>query len=224
MKILIFFALCLVSATRLFADDTNNAIKKPTDAEINSNATISLTSNMLISSVVSKTNGGIFVFFCNEEGRDSKEFGSDSPVRYGFMSANKTYPDIFLLRSEYSCMIFAKSETGESPKPTKLGASYGTKYREVTGYDKDKLDISLRKGDSHPDHERPYMIMVAPYFSGMPRSLPAPEDLFVFNKPGKYKLSIEMQVFCSSSRSKSVYLVKFPAVELTIIKKEDPKK
>lgn len=213
MKTLIIFsALCVTGAINLFADDSNNVINQLSDAE--------MTSNVIISSATSKTNGGIFVFFRNEEGASTAEFGSDRPVRYGFISATNSYCNIFLLRPEYSCIISAKSEAGEPVEPTKLGAIYGIKYSEVKGYDKSKLDMSRRKGEFHPDHERPYVIGAAPHFSGLPRYLPAPEELFVFNKPGKYKMWVELQVFCSQPQSKSINLVKFQPVELSFIKKE----
>jgi hypothetical protein len=181
---------------------------------------------VIAGSVVTETVSNLFVVFRHEEPRaPTTVFLSDTPVRFGFSSTSNMYYDIFMLRPEYGYRVFAKSENGERLEATRLGARYGEKFGEIRGYDKDTLDFSRRRGDRHPDRERPYYVgKAAQGFSGLPRSLPAPEELFRFNKPGKYIMWIEMQVLCCPSgrgAAGDIYLVKFPPVGLQVIKKEN---
>jgi len=214
--IIVIAALVLSIEVVSRAESANDPVPGVTNVE----------SPIITGSVVTETVSNLYVVFRNEEPRVSTAvFPSDKLVRFGFSSATNMNFDIFMLRPEYGYKLFATSEDGERLKATRMGAHYGQKFGKVRGYDKDILDFSRRRADRHPDRERPYYAgRAAQGFSGLPRSLPAPEELFRFGKPGKYVMWVEMQVLCCPSgrgAAGDIYLVKFPPVGLQMIKKEN---
>lgn len=209
--------LCLVIP---FASDAQ------TNAPSNSEQVEHIDHSLISSSIVSRTVSNIFVVFRNEQAVSGKtaidhcKFPSDKSIRFGFVSATNSGCMVFLPRPEFAFTISAKSSNGKWLEPTRLGKNYGEEASSLTNYAKDKLDMSRRPGDQHPDHERPYLVMAPTHFN-LTRNLPPPENLFEINDKGTYEMWLQVQVFISPSEGgklADIHLVNFPPVKLDVVK------
>jgi len=154
-------------------------------------------------------------------GENTRLFQSDQPIRFGFESMTSTVYDVFLLRPEYGCRIGATSESGQAVKRTGNGKRYGANFDDIAGVSRDAFDDSRLPGYAR---NMPYLTIARQMTPLRERMIPAPQELFIFDKPGIYSLRLEFQSFYCELRSSStnLYLVKFPPVELKVLKIEQP--
>jgi hypothetical protein len=170
--------------------------------------------------VFSKPCSNIFVAYQSST-HDSNTFPADKPIEFG--SGSETNYDfvVLMLRPEYGYRLFAISEDNKKVQLTRTGEKYGKKFNDIKGFNKSVLDWTRVPGRYNPDNPcRTYARHDMPYIS---RIFPAPQDIFNFEKPGKYAMWIELQYFARPALpgSTNLNLIKFPPVKLTVIKKED---
>lgn len=172
--------------------------------------------------VFSKSCSNLFVAYQSAT-RKADDFPADKPIEFGSGSETNYDYTVLMLRPEYGCRLFAKSEDGKEVQLTRTGKHYGEKFDAVKAYNKDLLDWTLVPGRYNPKTPcRTIARHDIPYIS---RIFPAPQKLFNFEKPGKYTMWIELQYFARPDlpHSTNLYLVRFQPVKLTVIKKEDQK-
>lgn len=169
--------------------------------------------------VVSETRSNVFVVFMGDH-PVVPGVSADKPLRLGFRSATTNSYDILILRPEFGYKVSAVSSSGRLIETTRKGAKCGKKFDLIRGWDRNVLDMSRTR--DHPNSESPYWLVAHPEFP-IGRELACPEELFKFDKPGKYTMSIELQFlsYPRSSRSTNAYLVRLPPVKLEVVKEEE---
>jgi len=115
-------------------------------------------------------------------------FPAEEPVIIGFCSTTERDYESLRLAPEYAFRISARSEDGEVVGTTKLGASYGKRFDEVNGYDKNELDRSGVFYEGCAIHHyyaggRPFWTIARPHApTSVQKVFPPPGELFKFNK------------------------------------------
>lgn len=165
--------------------------------------------------VLSRPRSNIFYAFRSSI-NDASYFPADKPIWFGFGSTTNYSYYVFMLRPEYGYRILARSEDGQVVKPTRLGASYGEKFDKIKGYD-EALDWTRGHGGNSV---RPFMDYAHRDLPSLDRIFPSPQELFNFDKPGKYTMWIELQCLSRSflPNATNIYLVRFPPIQLQVIK------
>jgi hypothetical protein len=166
--------------------------------------------------VVTETRSNVFIVFLNGKGTRT-DLLANQPIECGFVSIITNY-NIDILRPEYCCKISAKTSDGKTVEKTRIGAKYGTEFNNVKKWDKKMFDMTFTN-DSHPSHELPYWLPAKMNWPSI-RKLPAPQELFKFDKPGTYEMEIELQFFAypMHTSSTNAYLVKLPPVKVKVFK------
>lgn len=151
-------------------------------------------------------------------------FPSDKAIPFGFASTSNIF-EIFRLAPEYGYRISARSEDDTAVRLTKVGRRYGRRFDQVKGYDERALDWS---GEYYaPDNRkvrfgsaRPFRTLAAGSYPSFQTILPPLDDLFKFDKPGRYIVQIEVQCFSRPfpPASTNMQIVRFPPVKLTVEK------
>jgi hypothetical protein len=142
-------------------------------------------------------------------------FPASQDIRFGFASTANAGSFVCKLLPEFAFRISAVSTSGECVRLTRKGSKYGRHFGEINGFDKRMIETS-RRG--------PYWTLVAPQDS-VPESsnrFPPPDELFDFERPGKYTVTIQAACLASPRifplRTTNFCLVKFPPVKLQITK------
>jgi hypothetical protein len=153
-------------------------------------------------------------------GVSAKEFDSSKPIYFQVYSTTNKPFVFFILQPQYGFRFSMSSESGEVVMPSRKGAKYGSNFDNLKIFDADYIDTAGRR--------YPYWNVTARVdFPEVGKRIPPPDDLFDFKKPGKYIMTIEAACFASryypphpGDQSTNYYLVKFPSVRLTVVKKE----
>lgn len=140
-----------------------------------------------------------------------------NPVSYGFVSTTNISYQIFILKPEYGCRISAHSKNRLPIKKTKTGVRYGEKLDLFKEWKWDEAKLT-DKASGSGDLRRPYWGVAR---CGMPsvRQLPPLKDLFEFQGPGRYWVTVEFQVGACplKARSTEAYLLRFTPVTFETI-------
>jgi hypothetical protein len=183
--------------------------------------------------VISETRSNLLVIYLSESDdvyHWAKEFYSNKHIYFGFALTTNKVSVLVVLKPEYGFRISAVTENGMPVEPTSEGAKYGRSFNDLKGFDKQAIDPTRNK--PHYSY-MPHFDIVGPT-SDAPRfdKIATPDELFTFQKPGKYTITIETACFLKddymphiNSNTTNYYLVKSPPppVKLTVIKKEDEK-
>lgn len=141
----------------------------------------------------------------------------DDQINFGFITTTGMF-SVYLMKPEYSCRISVVSESGKIVPRTRAGEKYGRSFDAVKKWDRGFLDMS----GPNAQRRRPYWTLAQPDFPSV-KKLPALRELFNFENPGAYEVTIEMQVFSHAFRESSTnaYLVKLPPVKLKVINTDE---
>jgi len=178
--------------------------------------------------VVCRSKEGLAIIYCppinGTKMVDARTFDSSKPIHFGFVLMTNRASVLFILRPEYGFRISAVTETGELVTPSSKGSKFGRYFEDIEGFDKSVIDP--KREQSHGAVPNWYHVSPADHVPGLYDSLPPPDELFNFKKPGKYTMRIESACFLSResiphihSNSTNYYVVKFPIVELNIIRR-----
>jgi hypothetical protein len=224
---IILLSLCLIGSLNMLAALTNpvpenadSPVTTNTDRHIFNLPALDGTTNTipfeLSGGVYSKPCSNIYSVFQSSID-DASYFPANKSIPFGFISATNYNYEVYILRSEYGYRILCKSEAGEQVKPTRLGARYGAKYDELKEYNNNALDWTVGNGNNA---NRPFWAMVYHDQPSLTRIFPPPDQLFNFDKPGKYTLWIELQCFARPylPYPSNLYIVRLPAAKLQVIK------
>lgn len=146
---------------------------------------------------------------------------SSQPIYVELISTTNVSSLLYILRPEYEFRFSAFSESGEAVELTHKGAKYGRHFDDLKTVDRDAIAMNNRG--------TPMRNIAIPPGSWIPLGTPmfTPDELFNFNKPGKYTMTIEAACFASRDfpprpmpPATNYYLVKFPPVKIQVVKKE----
>ncbi len=142
-----------------------------------------------------------------------KCFPSQSRIEYGFGSTNDEVYSVDVMLPEYGFDVWATDASGVIVEMTRVGAKFGTKLTEVSGYDRKKL---AKTGGRR--RFRPYA-MVASSNPAIQLFLPSPAELFKFPKPGQYHVYVRAQawVYPFKGSRTNAFLARFSPVKLDIV-------
>lgn len=166
--------------------------------------------------VISQPSSNVICVF-ESFGGDPPLFPAQRPVIFGLRSETNYNYEIFMLAPEYGYKLVATSAEGVAVRPTKLGARYGVKFDKVKVGDNDALDWT---SDGTYNGGRPFWTVAPQQVPALSRKLPPPDQLFVLEKPGKYTVSVTVQVILrpQTPGSTNRYIARFPPVNLEIVK------
>lgn len=137
----------------------------------------------------------------------------DSPLCFGFVSTNQMAYYVFPLKPEYGYRLSAVSSDGKPVQRTRRGADFGARFETLKKWDKSKL-----APPPHRWQRGPFVMIASDRLS--PSNLPAPDELFRFEKPGDYIINVEVQVLSCpfGSNFTNAYPVRFPPVQVRVVK------
>lgn len=192
--------LLVIAAKAGFAGETNKA-----DTNL---------FNLFAGLTISETQSNIALVLFDKTHDHPHGLALDKPISFGFITATGVF-NIYLMKPEYGCRISAVSESGKIVPRTRTGKKYGRAFDLVKKWDRNCLD----KSGPNADRWRPYWTLARPGFPSV-KKLPALHEFFNFEKPGRYEVTIEMQVFSHAfhSSSTNAYLVKLPPIKLQVVK------
>lgn len=147
-------------------------------------------------------------------------FPADAPIAFGFGTTLDVPLDVIALKKEFGYVISASSADGLKVEKTRQGLKYGSKIADCKGWEEKQFDKSNGQGNLRG---APYVSVARISAINYSRQLPSPEELFNFEKPGKYFVSIEVQCLAgpySASNPTNVCVIRFPPVILQVIKHE----
>lgn len=168
-------------------------------------------------SVLSETRQNVLVGFWNGvlDKSENINFPINKPIEYGFCSTQSVPCEVFTLDEKYGCIISAKTEFGQEVRKTHYGRKFGDKFSSVIGFDRGQF--TRGRG------QFPYLAVAGPNRLLLGRKLPPLEQLFKFEKPGNFIVSVRLQCLVgpyNKSMATNVHLVRFPPVELHVIKEK----
>ena len=158
---------------------------------------------------------GIFAEITFPSGRELK---SNAMIRYCFLTTNTLGSRLFYPTQEYFCRAKLWDERGRPVQPRGVGTRLGRHFSDLKVFSESKVRHINRGGSDTP---RPFVDNLRPDACGA-KNLYSPEELFDLEKPGRYRLQLEFQVFlqCLSGTNVSYKLIRLPPIEMHVVKAE----
>jgi len=169
--------------------------------------------------VLSATNGGIFLAIGAMQPLSGAVLDENAPLLFDRSFVWEPFSnvgDVELLypKAEFGIRVKMLDPNGRETPRTSAGKECGSKFDAVRTLEDVVSGTTMGRIDArHKYVER------GRGFSG--GTLPAPEELFLMEKPGIYSLYIEMQMFRNIKTNQSYWdtqLIKFPSVEIKVEK------
>jgi len=149
-------------------------------------------------------------------------FGTNTtelPIGLLFKAPTNTHSALYLPQEEYLARLELYDSSNSPVAKTALGSKYGKSF--------DDLYWDLKKFATPPNGWHPSeMFTPDDKWDSMSWGgrLPKISDLFAITKPGTYRLKLEVQImlrFLNTSDKPTRQILRFPPVEISVIKPED---
>jgi len=142
---------------------------------------------------------------------------SGQKIAYGFLLKTNDDVVIYLPKPEYLCRLQLFDKEGNPVAKTAAGEKYGRLFADLESYSWDYVN---KRGHNTGGSDKPDMIL--PHVTTTQnRELSSMEELFIIEKAGCYKLSIQFQVFkLSGEGANHIFrVVRMPPIEMFVEKK-----
>jgi len=141
-------------------------------------------------------------------------FSADGRIIYGLIAESKPWPTIFFPKDEYFCIAKMKDAHGRDVSRRIFGPNPGRHFISL-----DQPFAAKLRMFQATDGRIPVLEYLHPYGSGL--YFYSPDQLFLLEEPGTYKLTLQFQVFKAVSGNGAelnLELVRFPPLEVLVVK------
>jgi hypothetical protein len=161
----------------------------------------------------SEVTNSVYVEFVLDRG---ESISSNGEITYGFLCTNSPMAKIAIPKREYFLSAELFDSIGGSMPRSKLGESFGSKFRSLTNYSSDHIEKLPALGSNR---ERARVLRLWPDGAAAEK-LPSVENLFQITNSGQYTLRCKFQVFemIKQGTNYKYNLVEIPSVEIPVHK------